>query len=211
MEKVLVYGAGEFGELIENLLFYKSELEITAFCDDDASLIDSDKNGKPVIAGIEAKHYVKENRINIGIVAIGKNKIRAKKYEEFQSLGLEMISIAHPKALIDTKVTIGKNVIIEMGTAIHTNTIIGDNVFLGGEALLGHHNKIGNHILVGGGAALGGSVTIDDFATIGVGSAIKPGVSIGKNSIIGVGAVVVKDVPNNVVVAGVPARIIKEL
>ena len=57
MEKVLVYGAGEFGELIENLLFYKSELEITAFCDDDASLIDSDKNGKPVIAGIEAKHY----------------------------------------------------------------------------------------------------------------------------------------------------------
>ena len=61
-----------------------------------------------------------------------------------------MLSIVHPKSLIDTKVEYGKNVIIEMGTAIHTCSKIGNNVFLGGDALIGHHNEIGNHVLIGG-------------------------------------------------------------
>ena len=76
-----------------------------------------------------------------------------------------MLSIVHPKSLIDTKVEYGKNVIIEMGTAIHTCSKIGNNVFLGGDALIGHHNKIGNHVLIGGNVSFGGSVITEDYVS----------------------------------------------
>jgi len=55
------------------------------------------------------------------------------------------------------------------------------------------------------------SIIIDDDAWIGARAVIMPGVKIGKKSIIGAGAVVTKDVPDETIVAGVPARIIRKL
>ena len=54
-------------------------------------------------------------------------------------------------------------------------------------------------------------VTLEDNVWIGDGAIVSKGVTIGKNSIVGARAVVVKDIPENVIVAGNPAEIIKEL
>ena len=56
-----------------------------------------------------------------------------------------------------------------------------------------------------------GKVTIKENAWICVGAIICPGVTIGKNAIVAAGAVVTKDVPDNVMVGGNPARIIKKI
>jgi acetyltransferase-like isoleucine patch superfamily enzyme len=50
---------------------------------------------------------------------------------------------------------------------------------------------------------------VGECTWIGAGSVVKPGIKIGANSMIGVGSVVVKDIPDNVVVVGNPARIIR--
>lgn len=54
-------------------------------------------------------------------------------------------------------------------------------------------------------------VLIDENAWLGANSTILPGVTVGKNAVVAAGAVVTKDVPANTVVAGVPAKIIKEI
>lgn len=54
-------------------------------------------------------------------------------------------------------------------------------------------------------------VTIADNVFIGSGSIILKGISIGKNSVIGAGSVVTKDVPENVIVAGNPAVVLRQL
>ncbi len=208
MKKIIVFGAGEYGSLIENLLWYSREFEIEAFCDDGKDKIGTKKDGKPVLSFENALKLAHKKTIKHAVVAVGNNQIRSDKYHLFKENNFKMIRIIHPRALVDTHVNIGENTIVEMGTAIHTRSTIGNNVFLGGEALIGHHNILGDHVLVGGNASFGGSVIVGDFSTIGVGSAIKPGITIGKNSIVGVGAVVVKDVPDNVIVAGVPAKFI---
>ena len=205
-DKLIIYGAGEFGSLILNLVQYHPEISIVAYGDDNPKFENSNIDGKPIYSFKNLLKFSEKNNITNAISAIGNNVIRAEKFKKLKENGFKMISLVHPKALIDTKVKFGENVIIEMGTALHTNSTIGNNVFLGGDALIGHHNKIGNHVLIGGNVSLGGSVVIEDFASIGVGASIKPGVRIGKGAVVGVGSVVINDVDPNSIVVGVPAK-----
>jgi len=211
IEPILVYGAGEFGSLIENLLVPSLQYRIGAFCDDDPQKIGTKNNGVEIISPSDIGEWVKKHGVKKSIAAIGNNQIRAEKYFVLKEFGLEIITIKHSKALIDTDVTVGPGSVIEMGSAIHTHSTIGENTFIGGEALIGHHNRIGHHVLVGGGAAFGGSVTVGDLTTIGVGASIKPGITIGQNCVIGVGSVVIKDIPDDSVAVGVPAKVIKSV
>jgi len=54
-------------------------------------------------------------------------------------------------------------------------------------------------------------IIVDDDAWIGAGAIILPGIKVGKCSIVGAGAVVTKDVPEYTIVAGVPAKVLKEI
>ena len=209
MKNLIVYGAGEFGSLVANIISYFDEYNICAYGDDKEFRKDSLINGIPIFNKDQLFKFANENSIKFAISSIGNNFIRADKYNLLKGKGFEMISIVHPQALIDTNVDYGDNVIIEMGTAIHTHSTIGNNVFLGGDALIGHHNKIGNHVLVGGNVSFGGSVIVEDYVSVGVGASIKPGVILGEGSIVGVGAAVIKDVDPGSTVVGVPAKPIK--
>ena len=206
MKKLIVYGAGEFGSLIANVISYHDDLEIAAYGDDNHQQTTDHIDGVPVFGQKDLLNYAKQNNIKLAITAIGNNTVRAEKFNLLKNTGFQMISIVHPQALIDTKVSYGDNVIIEMGTAIHTHSKIGNNVFLGGDALIGHHNVIGDHVLVGGNVSFGGSVVVEDYVSLGVGASIKPGIRLGKGSVIGVGAAVIKDVEPGTTVVGVPAK-----
>jgi acetyltransferase-like isoleucine patch superfamily enzyme len=103
-------------------------------------------------------------------------------------------SLAH----IDYNVTIGKNTMIEGLVYIPPLSEIGKNVFIGPAAVLTNDPYPPSGKMIG--------VTIKDGAVIGSRSVIKAGVTIGKNSVVAMGAVVTKDVPDNILVAGVPAK-----
>ena len=72
---------------------------------------------------------------------------------------------------------------------------------------------IGKNVTINKGATIlsPGKVVIEENAWIGIGAIICPGVTIGRNAVVAAGTVVTKDVPDNVVVAGVPAKIIKKI
>jgi len=108
------------------------------------------------------------------------------------------------------RMTIGKNVIINKGATILSpgKVEIEDNVLIGPEVKIAtvDHDFYDRHNLLHF-----GKVTIKENAWIGIGAIICPGVTIGKNAVVAAGAVVTKNVPDNVVVGGNPARFIKEL
>ena len=99
---------------------------------------------------------------------------------------------------IDYDVKIGENTLIEGAVYIPPLSRIGKNVFIGPGASLTNDPYPPSGKMIG--------VTIEDGAVIGSRAVIKAGVKIGKNGVVAMGAVVTKDVPENTVVVGVPAK-----
>ncbi|MGI9277607.1 MAG: sugar O-acetyltransferase [Endozoicomonas sp.] len=88
---------------------------------------------------------------------------------------------------------------------------IGDNVMFGPNVTLssaGHPLDAPTRIT---GLEFAQPITIGDNVWLGANVTINPGVSIGDNVVIGSGSVVTRDIPANVVAAGVPCRVIREL
>jgi acetyltransferase-like isoleucine patch superfamily enzyme len=76
--------------------------------------------------------------------------------------------------------------------------------------LVGHHTEVGDYASIMAGANVAGSCRIGEKTYVGMGAVVLDHVSIGWGSIVGAGAVVTADVPDNVQVVGVPARVVKE-
>lgn len=123
-----------------------------------------------------------------------------------------------PGAIIREQVEIGKNAVIMMGAVINIGAVIGDGTMIDMGVVMGGRATVGKNCHIGAGAVLAGviepasatPVIIEDDVLIGANAVIIEGVHVGRNSVVAAGAVVVEDVPEGVVVAGCPARIIKE-
>jgi maltose O-acetyltransferase len=128
---------------------------------------------------------------------------------------------------------IGQNSIIEppFYCSYGQNTYIGDHVYLNFLCTILDNNEvhIGHHVMIGPGVQIytaahllqaetriqgwevSKPIVIEDNVWIGGGAILLPGVSIGRNAVVGAGAVIPRSVPANTVVAGNPARVIREI
>ncbi len=123
-----------------------------------------------------------------------------------------------PGAIIRDRVEIGDRAVIMMGAIINIGAVIGDDTMIDMGAVLGGRATVGNRCHVGAGAVLAGvvepasatPVIVEDDVLIGANAVIIEGVRIGKGSVVAAGSVVIADVEPGCVVAGVPARVIKQ-
>jgi acetyltransferase-like isoleucine patch superfamily enzyme len=102
--------------------------------------------------------------------------------------------------IIDGKTKIGNNTSIQSGVYIPLGTVIGNNVFLAPKVVITNDKYPASSRLV--------TTIIEDNAIIGANATLIAGVKIGKRAVVGAGSVVTKDVPDEAVVYGVPARIV---
>lgn len=124
-----------------------------------------------------------------------------------------------PGAFIRDQVDIGNNCIIMMGAIINIGAVIGDGTMIDMGAVLGGRATVGKNCHIGAGTVLAGvieppsatPVIVEDDVLIGANAVVLEGVRIGKGAVVAAGAIVTKDVPPNTVVAGTPARVIKEI
>jgi len=142
-------------------------------------------------------------------VAIGDNYIRGQKFQEMRELGFEAVNVIHPTAHISRFVELGRGVTILAGATINPGTVIEDNACVNTSASVDHDNRLRNSCHVFPNATLAGSVHVGEYACIGSGAVVVPNMTIHSHSYVGAGAVVLKDVPEGVVVAGNPAAEIR--
>ena len=142
----------------------------------------------------------------IGIGMLAPHSLKKKIYERFKSLGFCFNNVIHSAAIVSPYAKLGEGVQIMAGAIIQIGCSIADNTIINTGAIVDHDCQVGKHIHIAPGVKISGAVTIRDNTHIGTGATIIQGISVGENCLIAAGAVVVKDIYNDKVVKGIPAK-----
>ncbi|MBP2099170.1 2,3,4,5-tetrahydropyridine-2,6-dicarboxylate N-acetyltransferase [Enterococcus rivorum] len=124
-----------------------------------------------------------------------------------------------PGAIIRDQVEIGDNAVIMMGAVINIGAVIGAGTMVDMGVILGGRATVGKNCHIGAGTVLAGvieppsaePVVIEDNVMIGANAVVLEGVRVGEGAVVAAGAIVVNDVAPYTVVAGVPAKKIKDI
>lgn len=132
--------------------------------------------------------------------------VRKRIYNLYERESLVFENLISNKATISPSVKFGCGNIVQKLVHISSCVEIGNFVKINVGANVMHDNIIGDFVTIAPNAVLLGRVKVEEGAYIGANATILPNVKIGKNAIVGAGAVVTKDVCDNLVVVGVPAK-----
>lgn len=144
------------------------------------------------------------------VIAVGEPSVRELLCQRVREKEVRLVSLIHPGVYIDETTFIGEGVVICEGVTITSHVIIGDNTYIQAHAVIGHDIRIGKHTVVGSNCQIGGADHIGDRVFMGFLSGTTDHICIGNDVIISAGAIVFKDLPDNVVAVGNPARIMKK-
>jgi len=144
----------------------------------------------------------------------------AGRYSALPLLDLKNVKARiEPGAIIRAGARIGRDCVIMMGAVINIGAEVGAKTMVDMNAVLGARAIVGRNCHIGAGAVIAGvleppsrkPVVIEDNVLVGANAVVLEGVRVGRGSVVAAGAVVVKNVASGVVVAGVPAAVIKSV
>jgi len=210
--KIAIYGGGGFGlevaMLIEQIKKISHEWELIGFFD-DGEPEGKNINGYPILGGIDKLNQWTSDLFLV--LAMGIPKTKKYVLGKIHNKKISYPVLIHPSVIMGNRkyLTIGEGSIICAGTIITTNISIGRHVILNLSCTVGHETEIGDFSSFMPTCNISGEVKIGEDNFWGTGAKIINRKVVGRNVVVGAGAVIVKDIPGNVTVAGVPAKVIK--
>ena len=220
MKTLYIIGAGGFGSEVEWLVSRVNKdrqdrnkkfkvIFVNQLLDKPNNNENRTHCGLPVISGTEMTDCIKSNQVFIAI-ALGDPNHRKRIYSELELENkINYPVLIDPSAQYDErpgKIIVGEGTIICAGSILTTNIKIGRFVHINLNCTIGHNAEISDFCTLSPGVHISGHVKIGEMVFLGTGAVVLPNIKIGSNSVVGAGAIVTKDVPENTLVVGVPAK-----
>jgi sugar O-acyltransferase (sialic acid O-acetyltransferase NeuD family) len=212
MRQVIGVGAGGHARMIIEILQLAKGYEVVGLLDPRPDLARKEVLGVPVLGNDELLPQLYAQGVChafIGLGGTGDNRPRQRLYEIVRAHSFEAVRAIHPRAIIAQSAEIGPGATIMAGAIINASARLGQNVIVNTGAVVEHDCILEDHVHVATAASLASTVHVMEGAHIGLGARIRQCVRIGRNAVVGAGAVVVNDIPDEVVVVGVPARVLR--
>lgn len=136
---------------------------------------------------------------------------RKKHTGDARDLGFETFPIlADPSSIVSPSAILERGCYVNALSVVASHAELGRFAMVGRSCSLGHHSRMAEFTTLGPGVTIASHCAVERGAFIGAGATVAPSVSIGANSVVGAGAMVIRDVPDNCVVVGNPAKVIRE-
>jgi sugar O-acyltransferase (sialic acid O-acetyltransferase NeuD family) len=197
---MLLYGASGHGKVILDIMSSLS-VKVRCFVDDNPDIQN--------FAGLIVHHTLTEAQALEGedyIISIGSNAVRKRLAGQ---LRLTAVLAIHPSAVLSPSVKVGEGTVVMANASVNSDVIIGRHCIINTNASVDHDCILEDYVHVSPNVALAGNVTVGEGTHVGIGACVLQGVRIGSWATVGAGAVVIRDVPDKAVVAGNPARDIR--
>jgi sugar O-acyltransferase (sialic acid O-acetyltransferase NeuD family) len=146
--------------------------------------------------------------------AIGSDQSFQKRPAILASTGLRkerFATLVHPLAGVSPRACLGYGVCVNYGASIAGNVTVGDHVSIGPACVIGHDSVIGDWSMLAPASVVSGFVEVGPSCYIGAQAVIRQRVKVGTQALVGMGAVVLKDVAEDTVVVGNPARFLERV
>jgi len=214
VKNLIILGAGGDGrtlvDMITEINNYEEKWNIIGFLDDDPKKQNKIINGYSVLGKIIDYGDFKDTYFITMIGNVYERYSRKRINTKLQIEVEKFATIIHPLATVSRTTTIGKGVVIYPGTFIQANVKIGNHVHIHSNVFIGHDSIVDNYVTIASSSTIAGYVNIGEGCYVGMNSSIRDRLNIGKWSVIGMGSTVLKDVEEQHIVAGNPARFLRE-
>jgi len=204
-KQVILLGGGGHGRVVLDALL-SGGLSVAGVLDPDLKVGDQ-VFGVPVIGGDDFLDRLAPKDVFL-VNGLGANPCvlsRKRLFEDMKTRGFSFDSVRHHLTVVGAECELGEGSQIMAGAILQNRVRIGDNAVINTRASIDHDCVIGAHAFVSPGTALCGEVIVADAAFIGAGAVVIPGIQIGAFAVVGAGAVVTKSVSSKWIVAGNPA------
>lgn len=144
------------------------------------------------------------------VIAMGEPQHKIMLFHKVQDYGYCFGNVIHPTVYISPDAKLGEGIIAQMGCMVAVDASVGNNVTLEQYAVVAHDSVIEDHAQISAFVMIAGHCRVGMGTYIGIGSLLRDEIKVGRDSIISMGSVVQRDVPDNVIAMGNPARVLKE-
>jgi sugar O-acyltransferase (sialic acid O-acetyltransferase NeuD family) len=208
-KRLVIYGAGLGARQLLEVTRQLGDVEVVGLIDDNPELKDARIAGLPVLGGFGDLAGLAERGEIDGIALSFHSEVRRKVHRRIAAeVKLPILPLVDPRAIVGMDVQLGAGALIEAGAVVGPGTTIGEGTIVDVGAVVAHDCFLGPFSHLSPGCTLSGVVSLTENVLVGVGAAINSTVTIGRNVIITPGAAVMNDVGDDVVVGGVPAKMI---
>lgn len=195
MNKLVIFGAGDIGQLAHYYFSRDSDYQVVAFTVDPEYLNAKEFCGLPVVPFNEvAAHYPPGDHSMFVALSYAKlNRLRKERYAAARGLGYQLATYVSSKATVCDGVQVGDNCFILEDNTVQPFVKIGCNVTLWSGNHVGHHSTISDHCFIASHVVISGGVTIEEACFIGVNATLRDHITIGARCVIGAGTLILGD------------------
>lgn len=214
MKRVLILGGKGTGSVVGHCIMHAislgyKEYEFSGFVND----FDDEIDGFPVMGKFkDVNKLISEGYYFINTVyKIGGQNERIELFENLEIPDENLCTFIHPFAYVAPSVVLNPGCVVLANASISPQTKIGRCCVIMSNVSIGHDNEIGNYNFIAANSCLGSYIKVGIGSWLGLNCTIRGKLIIGKKAAVGIGAVVTKNIGDEEIWVGNPARFYKSV